>query len=185
MACLDESGIRSEPAVGTGYALVGTAPLLEKSGRRFGVNLIILILLSGGMRFESFIGNFNKEVFQGFLTGLLAASEKKIFLILDNHCSHTCKDTKKWLSERKDKIEVLFLPKYAPDLNPVEYMNHDLKANAFRRGAPVNMKAMQDGIIEFLRRKKSAPAKIQAYFQHRKVKLLFQHSTPEQHLLAW
>ena len=32
-----------------------------------------------------------------------------------------------WLEHHKDKIEVFFLPPYAPEYNPDEYLNHTLK----------------------------------------------------------
>lgn len=48
-------------------------------------------------------------------------SGKKIYMILDNYCVHSCKRTLAFLEEHKDEIELLFLPTYSPDYNqPIE-----------------------------------------------------------------
>lgn len=46
---------------------------------------------------------------------------KKIYIVLDNYCVHSCKRTLVFLEKNKDKIELLFLPTYSPDDNkPIE-----------------------------------------------------------------
>ena len=37
------------------------------------------------------------------------------------------KPVKAWLAERTDRIEVFYLPSYAPDLNPDERLHADMK----------------------------------------------------------
>src|SRR4029078_12185394 len=34
-----------------------------------------------------------------------------------------------WLADKRDRIEVHYLPKYAPERNPDEYLNCDVKVN--------------------------------------------------------
>ena len=69
-----------------------------------------------------------------FLTLLVQGAERKIILIVDNLRVHHAKQVKQWLSDRKDRIELVFLPPYAPDSNPDEYLNRDFKT-AQRNGA--------------------------------------------------
>lgn len=40
---------------------------------------------------------------------------------------HHCKPVKQWLAEHLEQIEVFYLPSYAPELNPDERLNNDLK----------------------------------------------------------
>ena len=47
---------------------------------------------------------------------------------------------KAWLEERKDRIEVFYLPSYAPELNPDERLNADMK-HAISTKVPVRSKA--------------------------------------------
>ena len=53
--------------------------------------------------------------------------EGKLFLIVDNLRVHHAVKVRQWVSEHHGAIELLFLPAYAPDHNPDEYLNNDLK----------------------------------------------------------
>lgn len=50
-----------------------------------------------------------------------------MFLILDNLRGHLSKPIKAWGAERKEKIELFYLPSHCPELNPQERLNADLK----------------------------------------------------------
>ncbi len=50
-----------------------------------------------------------------------------MFLILDNLNVHHGKLAASWPEHHKDKIAVFFLPPYASEYNPDEYLNHVLK----------------------------------------------------------
>jgi hypothetical protein len=51
---------------------------------------------------------------------------------------HHAKKVTAWLSDKKDKIELIFLPPYAPESNPDEYLNRDFKTalRTHRPGQP-------------------------------------------------
>ena len=54
------------------------------------------------------------------------SARKKVFLILDNLRVHHSKLVKAWLAEKQEKIEVLYLPSYSPQLSPDERLNANL-----------------------------------------------------------
>ncbi|MDR1832394.1 MAG: transposase [Fusobacteriaceae bacterium] len=58
---------------------------------------------------------------------LVHDSKKKVFLILDNLRVHHSTKVPKWLEKLKAEIEVFYLPPYAPEYNPDELLNSDLK----------------------------------------------------------
>ena len=60
----------------------------------------------------------NSALFTEFLDLLIHDIYGKIFLIVDNVKYHTSRETSEWVKERKDRIELFFLPSYSPDLNP-------------------------------------------------------------------
>jgi transposase len=68
---------------------------------------------------------------------LIRVSKQKVFLILDNLKVHHSKLAASWLEHRKDKIEVFFLPPYAPGYNPDEYLNHALKISVHSGQLPI------------------------------------------------
>jgi transposase len=59
----------------------------------------------------------------------------KIHLILDNVRYHHAKILKPFLEKNKDKLELMFLPAYSPDLNPIErvwwYMRKKITNNRY------------------------------------------------------
>jgi DDE superfamily endonuclease len=49
---------------------------------------------------------------------------------------HRAKAVSAWVGRHAERIELHFLPGYSPELNPVELLNHDVKANAAGRRRP-------------------------------------------------
>ncbi len=41
-----------------------------------------------------------------------------------------------WVEAHKDQIEVFYLPAYSPEMNPVEYLNNDMKGAVNEAGLP-------------------------------------------------
>lgn len=92
----------------------------------------VLNILTGGLTY-AFFNKQNRFTFIEFLEQvLLAYPTGPILLILDNATYHTAKDVLKWL-EQHPRLTVLWLPKYAPKLNPVDkiwwYLKQKVAAN--------------------------------------------------------
>jgi putative transposase len=58
--------------------------------------------------------------FRFLMKAIEAFNGKKLYMILDNVRFHHAKRLKPVLERYKHKIELIFLPPYSPDLNPVE-----------------------------------------------------------------
>lgn len=65
---------------------------------------------------------FDALSFRKFVERIVAKAKtrKKIFLVLDNARFHHAKINKAFLSQIKSKLQLLFLPAYSPELNPIE-----------------------------------------------------------------
>ena len=65
---------------------------------------------------------FNALSFKGFINRIInkAKTKRKILLVLDNARFHHARINKDFLISVKDKIKLLYLPAYSPDLNPIE-----------------------------------------------------------------
>jgi transposase len=79
------------------------------------------------VRFEFIEEAMNTDLLIGFMERLISDSSQKVFLILDNLKVHHAKLVTAWLAERKDQIEVFYLPPYSPEINPDEYLHRDFK----------------------------------------------------------
>jgi transposase len=80
----------------------------------------------------------NAKTFLNFLKKILKYYKNikgKIHLILDNVRYHHAKILKPFLEKNKDKIELMYLPAYSPDLNPIErvwwYMRKKITNNRY------------------------------------------------------
>lgn len=161
----DEMGLRSDHHVGRSYGLKGKTPVIPGTGQRFGCNMISTITNRGTLRFMVFSGEFNAEVFIKFLGRLLKGTRRKIFLIVDRHPSHKARKAGRWLKERKERIEMFFLPGYSPKLNPDEYLNNDVKSNAVGRRRPSTKAELVADVRGYLRSTQRHSEIVKSYFQ--------------------
>ena len=101
-----------------------------------------------------------------FMARLIRTSERKVFLILDNLKVHHGKLAAAWLEKRKDKIEVFFLPPYAPEYNPDEYLNHALKISVHSGCLPYTADDISHKIQSFMRKLQHHPPLVSSFFLH-------------------
>jgi transposase len=110
------------------------------------------------LRFRLFVGSFNGPVFIDFLGRLLRdCGGQKVHLIVDGHPVHRAKLVSAWVGRHADRIELHFLPGYSPELNPVELLNHDVKANAAGRRPPRSASELRKELHGYLRRRQRPP----------------------------
>jgi transposase len=106
-------------------------------------------------------------VFIDFLRRLLRdCGGRKVQLIVDGHPVHRAKAVSAWVGRHGDRIELHFLPGYSPELNPVELLNHDVKANAAGRRRPRSAAELRDELHGYLRRRQRQPAVLVRFFDH-------------------
>jgi transposase len=163
----DETGVRSTCQHSRGYARPGETPEMIVPGTRFSVNMIATITNQGKVRWMIYPGKMNAALFIVFLTRLIAGAAKKVFLIVDHLSVHEAAAVEQWLADKRDRIEVFYLPKYAPERNPEEYLNCDVKANINTDGLPKDREELQGKLHRFMRKLANLPGRIASYFEHK------------------
>jgi transposase len=164
---LDEMGVRSDAAAGRSWAPVGQTPVIKRTGKRFGVNMLSAISNQGLLRFRLFVGSFNGPVFIDFLRRLLRdCGGRRVHLIVDGHPVHHAKLVSAWVGRHAEQIELHFLPGYSPELNPVELLNQDVKANAAGRRRPRSAGELRQELHGYLRRRQRQPEVLVRFFDH-------------------
>lgn len=125
----DESGIQNETNYVKGYAPIGKTPILTVNlDQKVCINIISAITNQGKLRFMFYKDSMNQDKLKEFINRLIKGNEgRKVFLILDNLRSHHGKKLKNWLKEHNKEVEIFYLPAYAPEYNPDEYFNGNLK----------------------------------------------------------
>jgi hypothetical protein len=90
---------------------------------------------------------------------LVRSADRKLFLIVDNLRVHWAKRVTTWIEANRDRIEVFYLPPYAPDHNPDEFMHNDLKQRLARRRIPKDQAGLKSGLQSHMRSLQRRPAK--------------------------
>lgn len=80
----------------------------------------------------------NAQTFEKYLKKVLnhySSTKGKIHMILDNVRFHHAKALKPFLEKNKEKLNLIFLPAYSPDFNPIErvwwYMRKKITNNRY------------------------------------------------------
>ncbi|THF60400.1 IS630 family transposase [Pseudothauera rhizosphaerae] len=167
----DETAIRQDTHWVRGYAPAGVTPEMRiPAGRHAATTMISAITNQGLVRFTFFDGALDTDRFIAFLSDLIKDAGRKVFLIVDNLKVHRAKRVTEWAAERTDKIELFYLPPYAPEHNPDEYLNRDLKTTL--RSGPIarTAHALTEKAKRCMVRIAALPERVRSYFKHEAVR---------------
>lgn len=166
----DQMGLRSDHQTGTSYSMRGVTPVIPGTGQRFRCNMMSTVTNLGTLAFMVFTESFTAPVMIRFLKRLARHAGRKVFLIVDGHPVHRSAMVKRWLGNHADRIEMFLLPAYSPDLNPDEFLNNDVKANALGRRRPADRREMISGLRAYLRSTQRRPELVKRYFHAESVR---------------
>jgi DDE superfamily endonuclease len=119
------------------------------------------------LRFRLFTGSFTAVVFIDVLRRLLRdGGERKLQLIVDGHPVHRAKLVSAFIGRHADRIELHVLPGDSPELQPVELLNHDVKANAAGRRRSRSAGELRGELHGHLRRRQRQPEVLVRFLDH-------------------
>ncbi len=160
----DEAGLQNQPTYLRGYAPIGQTPVVRTEAKHIKINMLSAVSNRGKLRFVIYKDNMNADRLIDFMRRLVCDSNKKVFLILDNLRVHHAKKVTAWLEKHMDEIEVFYLPPYAPEYNPDELLNSDLKRGISKRPSPRSEKELEHNIRSHLKSVQLRPDKIKGFF---------------------
>ena len=160
----DERGFRSDYHAGRTYGRRGQTPVVPATGQRFRANVISSLTNRGRLAFMVFREGFTAAVFLRFLRRLVRLVRRPVFLVVDSHPVHRARRVTQWVRAHPDAIRLIFLPGYSPDLNPDEFLNHDVKANAVGRQRPADQPELIANVRSYLRIIQHHPAAVRRFF---------------------
>jgi transposase len=126
---LDEAGFQSDPPLGRTYGLKGKTPVVKTSGQRQSLNVISAVTARGEFWAATYTSKLDAESFVAFLKNFMQGRSGKVLLIVDGHPAHKANLVKAYLQSLQGRLELHFLPPYAPDLNPDEFVWGHMKKN--------------------------------------------------------
>ena len=135
--------------------------------------MISAVNSQGHVRFMVYQDTMNQQRLIRFMARLVRTSQRKVFLILDNLKVHHGKLVAAWLEKHMEKIEVFFLPPYAPEYNPDEYLNHALKRSVHSGQLPYTTGDISHKMHSFMRKLQHHPSRVSDFFRHPLLSYLF------------
>jgi hypothetical protein len=75
-----------------------------------------------------------------------------------------------WVEAHKDAIELFFLPAYAPECNPDEYLNNDVKQQMKNLPRPDSQEELVQTTTSVMRSLQRRPNRVASYFRHKDVR---------------
>ncbi|AQQ55519.1 IS630 family transposase (plasmid) [Planococcus lenghuensis] len=113
--------IRDYQAIGSTWFLRGQQRMIPTFGQHKGVKLIGTLDYETGEIICTEEERYDAGTFLRFLEKLLTAYPTgKLVMILDNARIHHAKLIQPFLEENRDRLELVFLPPYSPQLNLME-----------------------------------------------------------------
>jgi transposase len=143
---LDEAGFQSDPPLGRTYGLKGKTPVVVTSGQRQSINVISAVNARGEFWAATYTGKLNAEAFVAFLQNFMKGRPGKVFLVVDGHPAHKANIVKQYVQSLKGRLELHFLPPYAPDLNPDEFVWSHMKSNGVSKKPLKKNESLRDRV---------------------------------------
>jgi transposase len=139
----------AQPIVKRTWGLVGKTPIFKRRGRSHEKATIIGAIAcqpdgsQARFLFRLLPGqNANADRFRLFLDQLLRTIPGKLIVIWDRLSAHRAKSVNRYVRRYRARLQIEFLPAYAPELNPVEQAWAYLKGHRLANFAPESQDAL-------------------------------------------
>ena len=162
---VDEAGIRSDAALQRTWGAKGETPIVQTSGQRQKVNAISAVNASDAFWYDVYTGKFNAQMFIAKLKAFMRNRKRPVFLVLDGHPAHRAKIVAAYVQSLKGRLELHFLPGYAPDLNPDEFVWNYLRQNGVTKTPLKQNEKLKDRVEKDLAQIKRSPRLVRSFFR--------------------
>ena len=120
---LDEASVKQHPNIQPKWSLKGSKEFIGTFGNHAKINVFGAISHELGKAFHIKSKKLNSDVFTKFVEHLMMVNPTRhLVLVVDNAPWHTSMKVENFLDGIKNKVEVLWLPAYSPDFNPIEHL---------------------------------------------------------------
>ena len=172
---IDESGAMMAPLVRRTLAPCGQTPVIEqRASHRDRVSMIAGLSLSPkrrhiGLHFRTLPRDYvNHERTAEFLRQLLRQLRREVVVVWDRGNMHRGSAVREVL-QRFPRLKVEWLPPYAPELNPVEFLWNHLKYGKLANYAPPDVPKLNTRLRRHLRQAKKSAARLQSFYDSAKL----------------
>jgi transposase len=161
---VDESGLSERPHRCRTWAPRGQTPVLQY---HFGWKTLSAMAGITWLRFyfQLFPGSIKAPQAIEFLQQLLRQIPGDLMVIWDGLAVHRSRAVRDFVAGQEGRIELQFLPAYAPELNPTEYIWGHLKQHEIPNFCPRDLAQLSSTALRCLRRMRRRPNLITAFWR--------------------
>lgn len=143
--------IRDYQAIQKTWFIKGKQKQIPTYGKNAGVKLIGILNYETGQVYCEEHERYDAKVFGEFLKVVLNQYPTgKIVMILDNARIHHAKLIQPFLEENKERLELMFLPPYSPELNLIEGLWGWLKSTVINNVFFPNLNRVRIAVKKFV-----------------------------------
>jgi transposase len=161
---VDESGLSERPHRCRTWAPKGQTPVLQ-----YHFNWNLLSAMAGvtwwNFYFRLFKGTIRSPQVVEFLTHLQRHVPGKVLVIWDGSTTHRSKIVRDFVADQNGRLTLEFLPGYAPELNPVEYLWGYWKHHELPNLCPKDFWQLSEYARKALRRMRRRPRLVTAFWK--------------------
>jgi len=162
----DEAAFYTLPAVVRTWAPVGQTPLLPEALRYEHVSAISAVTPAGKLYLMSKLGSLKSADVIVFLQHLMEVIKGKLLVLWDRGSIHRALRVKDFVERQADRLEVDWLPAYAPELNPDEGVWRYLKYVELRNLCCKSLEEIRHELVLAVNRLRAKPRIIRSFFAH-------------------
>jgi len=168
---LDASGFHLVPTVVHTWAPCGQTPILRAKLSRSKYNAIAAMTPDGRLFTYLHPKGFKTPAVIGFLRRLLRLLPGKLLIIWDNASTHHSQDMQDFLAlpDIQARLQTLYLPTYAPELNPVELVWRYLKYVLLKNRVVRTLHELKLALRHAIRRLRRQPHLLRQFVRHPKI----------------
>jgi transposase len=166
----DETGVSNQDQTGRSWAPEGKTPVIARTAKRITRSMIAAVSNRGLVRFMPYEGALNVDRFLTLLRRLVKDAGRKVIFIVDDLKVHHAAAVKAWVASHSHEIELFHLPAYAPDHNPEEHLNGELKRELRQRPQPDGEDELIRNARSVLRAIQRSPERVRAFFSPQPVR---------------
>jgi putative transposase len=146
----DESIAQQHPTLHKMWALKGKRPSIPTLGNHSKKKVFGVVNPFTGNTLHKIVKKLSSDEFITFMDNIKAHYKGyRIVLVLDNFPTHKSKKVKEYVKENSHWLEVLFLPAYSPQFNPIEQLWKRMKYVVTHNTFYMRIEELGNSIDEF------------------------------------
>jgi transposase len=161
---LDEAGIRSDAPLQRTWGIKGQTPVVKTSGQRQSVSAMSAVTAKGAFWYSVYTGRLNATRFVEFLKVFMRNRRCPVFLVIDGLPAHKARLVAAYVQSLKGKLELHFLPGYAPELNPDEFVWNHIRHHGTTKTPLRKNESLRSRVEQNLAAIKSSPHLVRSFF---------------------